>query len=347
MARSFGTTAHPRTATRFVLIDFLLFDAPTRNENCLHRRVFFDERRKLAWRLLPKSSGSRLVEGAEALRQGATLLAGATRLNIGTPLDWNAVSLLKRSDQRMAHMHAFVGDAVGAYERSSDPSILETVLHCVTVWSDCHSWPSHSRTMAYHDETTARRVAYWTALVVAIRASRAAYDITALLTRLDEEVRILSATSFHAGVNKHGMFQDLALLYYAALLGPESLSVDLPLDRLVKYFEWSVAPDGVHKEHSPEYNYLIARNISAHLGFFRTFSSEIANRVELILGRMARFAAQIVTPEGRYPPLGDTVGKKVPPGYFQTFCGKNSPPPLENAAIFKEGGLRYCETTRI
>jgi len=306
-------------------------------------RILIEDRisstaQKLAWRLLPGPVNSLFNENAALLKKGYLSVQGK-KISIRTVVDWSELNKLGRSEQRIAHMNAFIGDAVRTYQDTADQGLLTAALDMALLWADAHAWEGQSTGMAYHDETTARRVAYWTKLLIASRITQTEPECALRLEeRLSQEVFILSQDSFYAGKNNHGMFQNFAILYYCSLVEYSEPRVQVALHRLLDYFEWSVAKDGVHKEHSPSYNYLIARNMAAHVELFRSFDTDAAQRIKLILKRMARYALNIVSPEGCYPPLGDTPPTAIPRNYRKTFSDSEPFPCVEDCVVFEEGG---------
>jgi len=301
---------------------------------------------QLAWKMLPGLLNADPAESVRLLHEGTLLIQGK-HIQIDSDVRWDNVRLLGRSEQRLVHMNAFIGDAVHIYQHTSDETALTSALEMALLWADTHTWSDHAGSMAYHDETTARRVAYWTRLTIATQATTIDTDqISRLRARLAEEAHILSQDCFYAGKNNHGMFQDFAILYYCALIDPSASRAIKSLERLSAYFEWSVAGDGVHKEHSPSYNYLIARNMAAHIDLFKQFDENMAARIEGVLARMTRYALHIIGPDGRYPPLGDTAPQEVLRSYRKTFPGSEKLTALEDCAVFPEGGYATFRNTK-
>lgn len=294
---------------------------------------------RTAWRLLPGGTSAESSVVAERLVAGELVISGGRIVHAQDSEDWSAIAQLSRGDQRLAHMHGFIGDAVSAYERTGNKDMLRLALNLAIRWAEAHSYVQTRPSMAYHDETTARRVAYWVRLVLALRHAGMEDVAAPLRRRLSEEASILGQPDFHAGRNNHGMFQDFALLYYHVLIGEVQFDLSRSLERLVTYFEWSVSEDGVHKEHSPSYNFLIARNMVAHLPMIQQLDPVSGMRIAEVTKRMSRFAVHIVTPDGKYPPLGDTASVCIPPGYARTFALTNDVhPSLEQCAVFDKGG---------
>lgn len=303
------------------------------------------EAAKSAWKLLPGPLSAFFGESVSLLKDGY-LLVQKKQVPARNLREWRDVANLGRSEQRVVHMNAFIGDAIRVHQDAPDQSILIAALRMALLWADAHTWSEHSTSMAYHDETTARRVAYWTRLLIVARTENVEPDMVLRLEeRLSKEASVLAQDSFYAGKNNHGMFQNFAIIYYCALIEYSDSRVKNSLNRLLEYFEWSVGYDGVHKEHSPSYNYLIARNMAAHIELFGHLDKTIAQRIGLVLERMSRYALSIVAPDGHYPPLGDTPPMEVPKSYRRTFSKSPKPPVLESCAVFQEGGyaiLRSC-----
>src|SRR5699024_11172088 len=63
-----------------------------------------------------------------------------------------------------------------------------------------------------------------------------------------------------AGLNNHGMFQDMGLVAYTLFKFeefPENRIFNKAMDRLVTYFKEVFTSEGIHKEHAPSYHILL------------------------------------------------------------------------------------------
>lgn len=257
--------------------------------------------------------------------------------------DWSATASLPRSEQRLLHVHAFVADLVAAARSSGEDAFLGTAIRLIAHWRRQFAGNPRPQSAAYHDESVAQRLMYWLRLYAALEDGKQAHQSSAtdLAEWLRQEAEILSDDAFYAGLNNHGMFQDRSLIYYCAAFPESDLWIDvLPkaLRRFANYFQTSVASDGVHKEHSPAYHVLIARNIARNLGLLRLLDDALAQELRRLLDTMRRYAVNIVTPEMTLPPIGDTSPVALPGDYFNVFCASGPSRQPEPSAVFEEGG---------
>ena len=246
--------------------------------------------------------------------------------------------MLPRSQQRWLHIHAFAADLVSTHERSGETALLLRAVELVKDWRRTFSHPRDADTMAFHDETVAQRLNHWLCLFLALRNAGLEEEAKTLWDWACETVQVLTSEGFHAGLNNHGMFQDRALLCFSVLADDAKQLQVAALRRLVAYFKWSVCADGVHREHSPNYHFLISRNIAVLLPLVRAVDARIAAVLDRVLRSMGRYAVAIVAPDGTLPPIGDTPPRPVPSGYWDTFPGASARQAPPRAAFFPFGG---------
>ncbi|SDC67687.1 Heparinase II/III N-terminus [Paraburkholderia lycopersici] len=239
--------------------------------------------------------------------------------------------------QRSLHMHAFIGDLVAAYEQQPLRGWLLCAIELVDDWCSRFEFPRDARIMAFHDETVARRLGYWLRLYFALRAAGEQELADHMWQKINAIVAILSEDSFHAGPNNHGMFQDLALLYFCVCTQDVEGIQTKSLKRLGEYFSQSVCRDGVHKEHSPAYHFLVADNIYRHRPLIERLDPANAQALGELTGKMGRFGLNILTPELKYPPLGDTQPVAPPSHYYTAFGLQHTTP--DSSAFFFDGGF--------
>jgi hypothetical protein len=251
--------------------------------------------------------------------------------------NWDGADALSRMHQRSLHMHAFIGDLVAAYEQQPLRNWLLCAVELVDDWSNRFEFPRDARIMAFHDETVARRLGYWLRLYFSLRAAGEQELADHMWRKINDLVAILSTDSFHAGSNNHGMFQDLALLYFCVCT-PDADNIQMKsVKRLSDYFFQSVCRDGVHKEHSPAYHYLVADNIYRHRPLVERLDPANAKALGELTGKMGRFGLNILTPELKFPPLGDTQPVAPPSNYHKVFGLQHTIP--DSSAFFFDGGF--------
>src|SRR5699024_11144261 len=114
-----------------------------------------------------------------------------------------------------------------------------------------------------HDATTALRLTYLLNFNYICRDVISEKLVEKLDMEIYETVNLLCTDEFHSTNTNHGMFQDISLLAYSILYfkkPAESEVYQLALHRLKDYFYSTFTSDGVHKEHSPDYHYMVTAN---------------------------------------------------------------------------------------
>ncbi|MBN1607199.1 MAG: alginate lyase family protein [Polyangiaceae bacterium] len=289
-------------------------------------------------RLLSRRCSKDPVGAAEQmLRTGCWQLPDGS--GFGLFDDWARARDLPRSVQRLLHSHGFVVDMAAAHQTASNPEALRLAIRAIERWRTEHSPDGGQGNMAFHDECVARRLTSWQQLQMILTREGMASEAEQVLVWMKEEFGLLARADFHAGANNHGMFQDLALVYYCLGYPDDARTAAVSqeaLSRLRDYFQSSVSEDGVHKEHSPAYHSLIAGNIRSHLLMFQHLDPELEAELRQLLEKMSPFAVNIVTPDRQLPPIGDTVAGPVTKSYYRLFCaGERS---VQPSAVFLKGG---------
>lgn len=169
--------------------------------------------------------------------------------------------------------------------------------------------------MAFHDETTAQRLI--NLLSLQLHFEKHCEDILPkydLLTRKTAD--LLADPGFHSSGNNHGMFQDLAILYWAVLSNRADSEVRsayflLSLDRLREYFRIAFTEEGVHVENTPTYHIMVCKYVSYVREVVEAVEHEDIAFYNELLSRAELYAAHALMPNGTYPPISDTQQKKI------------------------------------
>ncbi|ALM86483.1 heparinase II/III family protein [Bordetella sp. N] len=287
-------------------------------------------------RLLPGRFSAAYMAHARALasRRLVTLQGGQ---QFKVEREWQGANKLGRSQQRTLHMHAFIGDLVAAHKAKPDVRWFDTAMAMLDGWCQRFEYPRDARNMAFHDETSARRLNYWLRLYVALRQNGRNDVAEQQWARIESLVDLLGQGEMYGGDNNHGMFQNLALLYYCKIAEGVDAVRQRSLARLVDYFEGAVSADGVHKEHSPAYHFLIADNIQRHLPLIEELDAPTGARLSRLLRGMRRYGLNIIAPDGTFPPIGDTSPAAIAPAKYQQVFGYGDNEP-DRTAVFFDGG---------
>lgn len=261
-----------------------------------------------------------------------------------------------RAHERYLHGFLFFIDWTRTLLEKSDARSEESARAAVRVisrWMEMHPSPERSPGMAYHDETTAQRlivlISIYPALVSAIGEPGAA----PAKSLLQSTAEILARDDFHAGNNNHGMFQDLALLYYSLLHTDDPQTRDqyfqLALRRLRQYFTSCFTADGVHVENAPTYHLMVSRQLANVQKIAQAAGHEDAGYYSSLIQKAETYAAHAVMPNGIYPPISDTqqvdtsrsgMGKIFPGSAFEyaSTQGRRGTAPESRVLVLPDSG---------
>lgn len=258
-----------------------------------------------------------------------------------------------RSHARYLHGFLFLTDWVGTIlVDEHQHQAKAAVAKIINSWSAANGGFPGSNKMAYHDETTAQR------LTNLLRIATVTTD-DALLTDflrplMDSTALLLADNEFHSPGNNHGMFQDLALLYYSVLAEwrPQAERVRflmLSLARLKNYFNICFTSEGVHIENTPSYHLMVCRNLAFVHAVTDAAHHPDARDYATLLAKAEKYATHALMPNGLYPPISDTTQRRVdgeanrrvfssPEFWFAASRGRNGTPPKERILALPESG---------
>lgn len=235
-----------------------------------------------------------------------------------------------RSFWRLVHGLTFLGDLYIAYNRTKDAEYLIKGQKVIENWFKYRD-NNEADKMVYHDETTALRLTY---LLKFYYISFEVLDdefISNLELEIENTVTLLKKDSFHSTNTNHGMFQDMSLLAYVILKfeNPKTNEIyKLAVQRLLDYFHTCFTKDGVHKEHSPDYHYMVTNNVKKisdiitklDPGNLTEHEKELIN----IFKNAESYSMYILQPNLKLPKISDCSGISLSDNqtYFNMF---NSP----------------------
>lgn len=217
-----------------------------------------------------------------------------------------------RSRARFVHGFLFLSDWPTFINTSPDPGALSRrAVALAQQWERDFPQGSAESPMAYHDETTAQRLMVHLALLPVHEVHLDPDNMAWYHEFLDRTAALLARDDFHAGVNNHGMFQDLAVVSYAALASwrDDRIRTDLlevGLRRLKTYFATCFTDEGVHVENTPTYHVMVARHVRGHAEVLRAIGHPDAEYFENLLRTLSEYATHAVMPNGIFPPVSDT-----------------------------------------
>lgn len=265
-------------------------------------------------------------------------------------IDWNEQK--ERGYLRLIHGHTFLGCLIAAYNDTGDMKYIKKSIELIRDWVNNHSFENQQYSMAYHDETTALRLQYWLRFYIFTHQVLTEEEISFLEKNMEDTAKLLAEDFFHATNTNHGMFQDRALLTYASYFKGEHPSLEkyikLAVTRLKAYFEMVFTEEGVHKEHSPSYHFLVVSNIKKLANWMKEFDKEVSLIFNEIYKKTEEYALHIIRPDGSFPPICDTEVRLVGSSYRDLYesdqylyaitKGEKGKIPLEDDKVFLKSG---------
>ncbi|KGN35685.1 heparinase II/III domain-containing protein [Knoellia subterranea] len=230
------------------------------------------------------------------------------------PLDsgrvWSTES--ERSRARFIHGFLFLPDLPNYVSTHAEPAdVASQVLDLTRRWEQQFPQPSEDSGMAYHDETTAQRLTVHLALLPVFEEHLSPEDLAWYKGFLDRTAELLHDNDFHAGLNNHGMFQDLSLVTYAGLAtwrtqADRALFLERAIERLRAYFLACFTAEGVHVENTPTYHVMVSRSVKEFVEVLHAISHEDTQRFDDLMHNLSVYATHAVMPNGVFPPVSDT-----------------------------------------
>ncbi|WP_298886899.1 heparinase II/III family protein [uncultured Serinicoccus sp.] len=232
-------------------------------------------------------------------------------------------SSLERSAQRYLHGFLFLSDWYAVIESGDDSDALDDACEMAMEWDrrfgDRYPGPNQADSvaagvpaMAYHDDATARRLIQLSHLMDVAGSRMTSEHHDALSSLLQRTALLLATDEFYAGLNNHGLFQDLAVAKYLAdgdrTIDPETRAQlsETVVRRLEQNLFSAFTPDGVHVENSPGYHFIVALLLVVGVPVLEALGSPRAGELREVLDATERFATHVLRPDGTLPPLGDT-----------------------------------------
>lgn len=288
------------------------------------------------------------VEGALIVADGWKL-GPFPRVKLVAPLDWDRVC----AENRSWHFHLQSWDPIGtvlaAYDRVPTPAYLGWAVELGVDWARAFNNPDASSPFAWYD------------MALGLRAYRLAYllDVAARSDSIsDEEIAwLLAAADIHrellldddsfAAHSNHGFYQAAGQLAMGRRL-PDVPGMDDAFDqgtgRFRSLMERHFSDDGIHLEHSPEYQWIIMQSLAGIIGAGLVTDAPIIDLFE----RIQESTAWLVAPNHRVAMLGDSSPREPklrrPEAFgndalrFVSTRGEHGRPPATRTRLFRTGG---------
>lgn len=221
----------------------------------------------------------------------------------------------ERSLARITHGWIFLR---GLYTKSEELSDVQRRQIVQVFESLFHEWQllKDDREMAFHDETVAQRV-----INLCVFQDSFSHLLTQELSlridiQLSKDIMLLADSSFYAGNNNHGMFQDFGIILGVAYEKVPNAERDgylnLAFNRLSQYMSTCFTSEGIHVENSPSYHLMVSRYLKRLLDISQTYGRDSEfEHLSHLLESADEYAAAALSPLGNFVPISDTKGDVV------------------------------------
>jgi hypothetical protein len=256
---------------------------------------------------------------ATAAEAETTMTAGWTfkslpPVPLATPIAWDEVGRGNRSQHLFLHSWKFLGAVLSLYDRTRNPGCLDFAARIALDWVRQYPSPDTPSPFAWYDYAVgsrAFRLAY--ILDAATRDSRFADEtIAELIASVPIHAEVLADNALFARHSNHGVYvaaSQLAMARRLAELPGMDAARDQALDRLTTMLHVQFTDEGMHREHSPEYHWIIWEAFNSLIRTGALGGTEI----ESLNDRIQEALAWLALPNGSLATFGDTPHHPVVP----------------------------------
>lgn len=264
----------------------------------------------------PRIRDEGLVREARAMIDGGWARWGHRLETLRPPIPWTGAR--GSFDLSLAGLEPMT-ILIPAWETSRDDVLFEAIVDFATDWIESHPIVKETptrRTIAtiarsrdtstWNDMVTGRRlhVLAYVLDMIARRGGRTSGTIGTYITAVEFHHRLLAHPRHFNTQSNHGLYQVLGQLAAARRLEADlhhGRWVRLAERRLSRLLRTQVFPSGVHKEHTPAYQYMVMGTLvgAAGSGLIR------APEQRRLIAAMQDVLADMIAPDGNLVPIGD------------------------------------------
>lgn len=219
-----------------------------------------------------------------------------------------------RSLRRWLHTHIFLADFTRAYAETKDEKYFSESFKLLEDWFKV--FPMEKRNeidpLAYHDEGTSIRLLFWFKYFAQFNHLMNEEQLSLFLNQIDKAGDLLYDDDFYAGLNNHGMFQDVGLVAYSLFKFDDFQNnkvFNKALDRIEHYFKEVFTSEGIHKEHAPSYHILLIHSLKQLLVTLDKieYTDDRVEYLKDIFAKGEKYIINIVFPDFKFPNISDNT----------------------------------------
>lgn len=258
------------------------------------------------------SSKDKITAADNIITKSIFNLAHFKNIHVDIDKNWETDNQ-SRSLRRWLHTHIFLDDFIAAYENTGEKHYFYSSFNILNDWFIKFPITQINKIdpLAYHDEGSAQRLLYWLKYYYTFYNLFDDFQKETLEVKIDEIAKLLSNDDFYAGLNNHGMFQDMSIVAYSIYkferFDAEQL-FNRSINRIIYYFEQVFTLEGVHKEHAPSYHILLLLSLKKFLNTLNK-SGYQDQRIEFlndVMRKGEQYILSIITPDFKLPNISDS-----------------------------------------
>lgn len=272
------------------------------------------ERLKYIMPMTGNSTSKNKVEAADNILNNRIFnLSNFRDIHVDVENGWSTESD-SRSLRRWLHTHIFLSDFTRAYAETKDEKYFHESFKLLTDWFETFPIEKIESVdpLAYHDEGTAIRLLFWFKYYNEFQNLMSDEQVSIFEEKIDEVGNLLYQDDFYAGLNNHGMFQDMGLIAYTLFKFEDfgkNIIFNKAMDRLVTYFKEVFTSEGIHKEHAPSYHVLLIYSLKQILQALEKieYTDDRLEFLQDIFKKGEDYTINIIMPDFKLPNISDST----------------------------------------
>lgn len=281
-------------------------------------------------------------------------------VDIGLPLDWTLPHIEGRTLKGRIYSLRILSPLFISYYESNDEKYKERILEYIDSWLLANqNGFNEENNENWSDFSVSSRLTFFSLAKLLFEDDMSEEMLGRLQKSAKEHAELSSSEKFYKYNHNHGMYQDLSLLYYYIAYGNIDQNTDfyyqLAKTRSSQYFNYVIAKDGVHLEHSPSYH----TDISYIVGWFAEFYKAYGEETDFVSSfinmekSMKNFYYDIFMPNFEWPSIGDSNTTPLSQKHwmddkeykFVFSKGQEGTPPKNTFSIYPEGGYAIMRSS--
>ncbi len=266
--------------------------------------------------MIPMRRPARALEDATAIvERDEFVIQAHPAVKLNRPVTWLEDPLSDRNWRFWFQSGAPISTLLQAYQSSGDARYLSRAAELVDAWICTSLDKREGVDMTWHDHATAMRAMTLLYFWEVWRESDAGTTdgtrplAARVLATLIAHARVLANETFYMPQHNHGLDQARALLALALNLRETEEAADweaLSRRRVEEQIRDTISADGVHFEHTPDYQGHVYRMLAELDAFLSRYGQPWPLLCET-MDRMMTFLAHCLKPNGDWPNIGDTT----------------------------------------